>query len=160
MAAVRPIRLTDDLPAVLMLQRETYTTNFPGFRYGPEFERLLARELHHAKQSRYQAMYVAELDGHVVGFAWVALWCAEFDAIQTQAVVKNVCVAPGARRQGIGRSLMEQLERWAEEHGARRLCLQVTASNAAAVRLYRSLGYEVERYEMAKPVGGAAGSSA
>jgi len=46
--------------------------------------------------------------------------------------------------QGLGRRLLEELERWASANGVRRLELTVMAHNGRAIGLYRRLGYDVE----------------
>ena len=46
--------------------------------------------------------------------------------------------------RGIGRRLLEELDRWAGEHGISRLELTVMATNERAFGLYCKLGYEVE----------------
>ncbi len=52
-----------------------------------------------------------------------------------------VQTAPGARRRGLGAHLCRALARWGLEQGAERTFLQVEEGNAAAVRLYRRLGF-------------------
>ena len=56
--------------------------------------------------------------------------------------ILNVCVAPEARRRGIARALMTELERQLRPRGAQRITLEVRASNEPAIALYRKLGYE------------------
>jgi len=53
-----------------------------------------------------------------------------------------VAVAPGQRRQGLGRQVLEALFEHARQQGARHATLEVAATNAAAVGLYRSLGFQ------------------
>ncbi|RMX05042.1 ribosomal-protein-alanine N-acetyltransferase [Corticibacter populi] len=54
----------------------------------------------------------------------------------------NVTVAPGLRRQGLGRVLMAALEWWARRLPALQIWLEVRRSNGAAQALYRDIGYE------------------
>jgi len=58
---------------------------------------------------------------------WAGLSCVE--------------VAPTARRQGLGRRVVETALAWAESHGADKCYVQVTPDNEAALGLYRSLGF-------------------
>jgi len=59
----------------------------------------------------------------------------------------DIVTDPGARRRGAARRLVTALLAWGAELGATGAYLQVTASNAAAIRLYESLGFrEVYRY--------------
>jgi [ribosomal protein S18]-alanine N-acetyltransferase len=57
------------------------------------------------------------------------------------AEILTLCVAPGARRQGLARRLIEDLFRRAARLGARRVSLEVAADNHAARRLYESAGF-------------------
>jgi ribosomal-protein-alanine N-acetyltransferase len=50
-------------------------------------------------------------------------------------------VAPEWQRRGIARHMVEGLVRAAERAGVRRLYLEVAADNAAALRLYKGLGF-------------------
>lgn len=64
------------------------------------------------------------------------------------AVVESVVTDQAKRRQGHGRRAVGRLLQWAKDQGATAACLQVVADNAAAVGLYRSLGFttELHRY--------------
>jgi ribosomal-protein-alanine N-acetyltransferase len=55
--------------------------------------------------------------------------------------VLNVATHAALRRRGIGRALMRQAMRFATENKVRYLLLEVRRSNAAAIGLYRSLGF-------------------
>jgi N-acetylglutamate synthase len=54
--------------------------------------------------------------------------------------VAAVTVEERHRRQGLATSVMAALHRWGAEHGAHRVYLQVSASNAPARALYRRAG--------------------
>ena len=56
--------------------------------------------------------------------------------------ITNACVHPLARRAGIGRQLVDAVEKESQKRGAAALALHVDASNAAAVELYRGLGFD------------------
>lgn len=56
-------------------------------------------------------------------------------------VTGNVIVAPAARRQGLGKALMQSGLAWAHAEGARIAALNVMANNTAALALYRGLGF-------------------
>jgi ribosomal-protein-alanine N-acetyltransferase len=58
-----------------------------------------------------------------------------------EAQILNVTVAPQARRQGLGRDLVRRFLRDAETFGADQVFLEVRASNAAAIGLYRGEGF-------------------
>jgi ribosomal-protein-alanine N-acetyltransferase len=56
--------------------------------------------------------------------------------------VQTIAVAPSARRQGLGRTLMVRLIAEADARRARQVFLEVRADNPGARALYDSLGFE------------------
>jgi ribosomal protein S18 acetylase RimI-like enzyme len=62
----------------------------------------------------------------------------------------GIAVLEGFRGQGVGRRLIDHLERWAAARGIQRSTLTVTESNAGAIRLYHELGYTDTGREMRK----------
>lgn len=57
-------------------------------------------------------------------------------------VLEDVIVAAGHRGQGLGRQLVEHVLAWARAAGHSRVTLLADRENAAALRFYRSLGFE------------------
>jgi [ribosomal protein S18]-alanine N-acetyltransferase len=57
------------------------------------------------------------------------------------AEILTLGVAPGARRQGIARMLLDDLFRRARRAGARSVGLEAAADNLAARRLYEACGF-------------------
>lgn len=57
--------------------------------------------------------------------------------------VMTVAVAPQARGRGLGRALVDELERRAAARGAGHLMLEVRADNTAALALYQGRGFVV-----------------
>lgn len=82
---------------------------------------------------------VVEVDGVVVGFAIVRLVGGLGAA---EAELESIVVAERYRGRALGRSLLSESARQAGELGASRLDLEVRASNASAIRLYRGVGFE------------------
>jgi len=66
----------------------------------------------------------------------------KFRAADSSISINNVFVRPDARGRGIGKRLLEGIEKTAADQGARRLKLAVSTSNVPAVSLYRSYGYQ------------------
>ena len=77
---------------------------------------------------------VGEEAGEVLGYA--GMHCAA-----GECYVDNVAVFPEARRQGVGRKLMEALLQAAAAWGGEFLSLEVRPSNLEALALYRGLGF-------------------
>ncbi len=70
----------------------------------------------------------------IVGYALMSL-------VVDEAQVLNLCVAPGQRRRGLARRLLEHLLRVARAAGMQIMLLEVRPSNGAALRLYESYGF-------------------
>ncbi|MCU0842585.1 MAG: ribosomal protein S18-alanine N-acetyltransferase [Thiobacillaceae bacterium] len=79
--------------------------------------------------------WVAELERELIGY-FVLLSAAG------EGHILNCCVSPPWQGRGYGRLLMEQLMDTARGHGVEFLFLEVRPSNAPAIRLYESLGFE------------------
>ncbi len=75
----------------------------------------------------------------VVGHAVVATAMVGYDG--HRGWVNYLAVAPGARRQTFGRSLMDEAERLLLARGCPKLNLQVRADNADVIAFYERLGY-------------------
>ncbi|NKI93378.1 GNAT family N-acetyltransferase [Rhizobacter sp. SG703] len=86
---------------------------------------------------------VAELHGEVVGTA--GLHPVGPHLRRRHALVLGISVAPSAQGKGVGSALMAAMCDYADNWvGALRLELTVYTDNAAALRLYRKFGFEVE----------------
>lgn len=74
-------------------------------------------------------------DGLLIGYlvAWYVL---------DEAELANLAVAPGERGKGLGRLLLDAMLGDASERGITDVYLEVRRSNAAAMKLYRSRGFE------------------
>jgi RimJ/RimL family protein N-acetyltransferase len=98
-----------------------------------------------ARRKRYAAsiaaddaeMFVAVLDGRIVGTLGMnGLGRTEL----------GMYVASDMRGRGIGRALMGAAIEWARSKGVYKITLDVWPHNEAALRLYRSFGFEEEGY--------------
>jgi ribosomal protein S18 acetylase RimI-like enzyme len=102
----------------------------------PVFERFLSDER--------QLLLVAEQNGAVAGFVRAELQePAEGRAHRRPRLVMihELVVDPAARRRGLARKLVEEIEAWAIERGAPVVELGVYAFNAGALDFYRSMGF-------------------
>jgi ribosomal-protein-alanine N-acetyltransferase len=112
-----------DLPALVAIDASS-----PGGGWTQEaFERELALA--------WSRLVVAEDDAGVpVGF--VVYW-----VVAGELELLDVAVAPSARRQGLGRVLVEHLHAEARAAGHARVLLEVRRTNEPARALYQRLGY-------------------
>lgn len=79
---------------------------------------------------------VARSEGHVLGYLVAEIHGASFH-------IGNIAVAPGYRRQGIGRELLRKALRIAGDRRCLHALLDVRPSNLGAIRLYAELGFKV-----------------
>ncbi|MBO5178340.1 MAG: ribosomal protein S18-alanine N-acetyltransferase [Lachnospiraceae bacterium] len=78
--------------------------------------------------------FVADEAGEILGY------CG-FLFVLDEAEIPNVCVKSSARKQGVGKKMMNALIEEAKKLGISTLFLEVRESNAAARALYKSLGF-------------------
>lgn len=79
--------------------------------------------------------WLAEREGEVVAYS-------AFLVVAGEAELLRVAVDPAERRQGVARGLLRRaFEALAESDGVERCHLEVRADNAAAIALYRRLGF-------------------
>jgi len=94
-----------------------------------------------------QALFVAEVDGDVVGLVRVqALERLEVPDVpalapRRYAMVQELVVAQTHQRRGIATLLMREAHRWARDCGLTQVELSVYDFNQPALRLYQNLGY-------------------
>ncbi|MGF1463015.1 MAG: GNAT family N-acetyltransferase [Maricaulaceae bacterium] len=85
---------------------------------------------------------VAEAEGDLVGYVFCLVDDELLDDPREQVQVLDIMVTESARRDGIGRGLMEAVNAFADERGVARITLDVLCTNVIAVSFYKSLGYE------------------
>lgn len=78
--------------------------------------------------------WAVEEAGQLQGFAL-------FARVLDEATLLNVIVDPALRRRGIGRQLLLDALRELARNEVRRCLLEVRVGNAAAIALYRALGF-------------------
>ncbi len=85
---------------------------------------------------------------HYAGHLWLYVSTNRFNGIK-ELWVWDVSVAPGCRRQGIGRKLMEHARQRAVEQNCAELWLLVAENNPSAQALYASSGLSARGRMMA-----------
>lgn len=99
-------------------------------------------------------LYVAKLDGAVIGFAWVRIRTAEGVGLVTRKVmlINQVCVDEALRNHGIGTRMMEEVRVLARAFGCTDLQLGVYPQNDAAVSFYQKCGFMIQSINMQRKV--------
>ena len=87
--------------------------------------------------------YCAFVDEEPGGYIY-----ANVNGLDQRSFITSVYVRENRRGQGIGRKLMEALIDRLESTGIMDVGLAVTATNEGALRLYESLGFNIQRYVM------------
>ncbi len=113
---------TADIPSVHVIESDTFPT--------PWSEQLFAEEL---ALTDSRDWYVAVEDDLVVAYGGIML-------VDDEVHIMNIAVRADRRRAGIASQLMRRLLRVAEARGARRVTLEVRASNSEAQALYEGFG--------------------
>jgi ribosomal protein S18 acetylase RimI-like enzyme len=106
----------------------------------PGFEALRMRLSELIEEPRARVLVAEDDEGTVVGA--VSLWIKpDLAHGDTVVEVPMLVVAAGRRREGVGRLLMEEIQRLATENDASIIELVATSDNRAAREFYRSLGF-------------------
>jgi ribosomal protein S18 acetylase RimI-like enzyme len=149
---IRPGRHNDANEAARLWVRsaEEHTLYDPVYATAPDAEKVMRRFLADLSGSSHSCLFVAEIEGEIVGFLSGELreGSPAFEP-KTWAAVEDIYVVPARRSLGIGRALVEECYKWARERGADGVSLQVAAGNTRARKFYGRLGFhEVSVYEI------------
>ena len=123
---IEPLADDSDLDGVLQVEVETFTNPWTREMYAWELQ----------NRSVCHIYIVRTPECSVAGFC--AFWLV-FDEIH----INNVAMRPAYRGRGYGTGLMHHVLAEGRRLGARRATLQVRASNAGALRLYKRLGFRL-----------------
>jgi ribosomal protein S18 acetylase RimI-like enzyme len=121
---IRPA-VADDLEALVDIEQRCF-----------ESDRLSRRSFRHFLASDTAECLVAEENGRLLGYALVL-----FHGRTALARLYSMAVLPEHQGRGLGRTLLHAAEAAALDGGTAVMRLEVNPNNAAAVSLYRSVGY-------------------
>lgn len=93
-----------------------------------------------ASLSDREGIFLAEVDGRIVGFQSLDLWAKYTDSFDHVGVVGTI-ILPQWRQRGIGRRLAAHTLDFARANGYEKIVIYVRAGNAGAQAFYRSLGF-------------------
>jgi ribosomal-protein-alanine N-acetyltransferase len=123
----------DDLDAIMRLE----TATFPSDAWSRDAMRSELASPHSYYLVAVSESQAAEHSDEIDGYAGLR---APISA--QQADIQTIAVAPGARRSGLGKTLMRQLLTEARQRGAHEVFLEVRSDNPGAQALYEQLGFE------------------
>ena len=103
---------------------------------------------------REKSIFVAKIAGTVVGYTAFWIWDTNGECSVPRKVmnVNDFAVDEGARGQGIGTQMMQELRVLAKAFGCTDLQLTVYPQNDAAVAFYQKCGYTIKSIEMQRKV--------
>ena len=116
-------------------------------------EELFPEELY-AELLKNRELYVAKLDGTVIGFALLKMRVSEGVGKVTRKImlIDQVCVDEALRNHGIGTQMMEEVRVLARAFGCTDLQLGVYPQNDAAVSFYQKCGFMIRSIDMQRKV--------
>ena len=95
------------------------------------------------------AVLVAELDGQIVGFAFIQFEVINYAGLlESAAWLHDIYVDEMTRQSTAGRSLIEAAVRTAKELGASKIMLTVAVQNEIARSFFESAGFQTTMLEM------------
>ena len=112
-----------DVPAIAALEKQCFSD--------PWSEKSIASEV----DNPLSCWLVAEIDGTVAGYVGS-------QTVLDASDMMNLAVSPDYRRQGVGQALVNALVEHLQQNKVIALLLEVRVSNAPAIALYESLGFE------------------
>ena len=121
---------------------EVTVAAYAEFTHGPA-DPYVERLRDAATRRREAELWVAELDGAVVGTVTIALEGSPWREIGEpgEGEFRMLAVAPAARRRGVGEALMQLVLDRFRERGAHAVVLSSLAEMTAAHRVYERLGF-------------------
>ncbi|MBI4515932.1 MAG: ribosomal protein S18-alanine N-acetyltransferase [Deltaproteobacteria bacterium] len=115
----------EDLPQVLEIERQSFPQPWTAGLF-----------LHELKLPFSRTLLLRSCNGSPAALGYICRWL-----VAEEVHILNVAVHPDYRGRGFGRLLVETIIHEARTAGARLVTLEVRRHNAAALRLYRKLGF-------------------
>jgi GNAT superfamily N-acetyltransferase len=94
-------------------------------------------------------IFVAELDGHVVGYCYCVIEPLSWKELRDEAgFISDLAIDPRARRHGGGALLVEAAIEWFRSRKLSRVMLWTSTKNAPARQLFQRAGFRETMLEM------------
>jgi RimJ/RimL family protein N-acetyltransferase len=141
---IRPVRV-EDAEAVLSIQREVVGEKDYFIAVSEEFNKTTEEHqewIQKIIEHERETMFVAEMEGKVVG--WIVFKSQERKRMHHTGSFA-IMLQKDCRNKGIGKLLIHELLRWAEEHPIiEKVSLGTFSTNSRAIELYKKLGFVEE----------------
>jgi RimJ/RimL family protein N-acetyltransferase len=141
---IRPVRV-EDAEAVLSIQREVVGEKDYFIAISEEFNKTTEEHqewIQKIIEHERETMFVAEIEGKVVG--WIVFKSQERKRMHHTGSFA-IMLQKDCRNKGIGKLLIHELLRWAEEHPIiEKISLGTFSTNTRAIELYKKLGFVEE----------------
>lgn len=98
-------------------------------------------------------LVAVEEGGAICGYAVLNFGMTDQLTGLPEAYVSELHVWPEYRKRGVAKGLLEMAEAYAVQRGVQHLCMHVAVSNAPALQLYKSIGFQEETVKLTKRVG-------
>jgi ribosomal-protein-alanine N-acetyltransferase len=92
--------------------------------------------------------YILIDDNQILGYGMLRGWDEGYEIPSL-----GIALHPSMRRKGVGKVFMQFLHLVAQQRGAKKVMLKVYSDNAAALKLYRNLGYIFQPYDAGQLLG-------
>ncbi len=86
-------------------------------------------------ENAYAYYHIVRANDTIIGY--VGMW-----VILEESHITNIAIHPDYQNRGVGRFVLENMFQRARELGSTKMTLEVRVSNASAIHLYRSLGFQ------------------
>ena len=133
---VRPVTTDDAVEVCELCQNDL----------GYQCDKTLVKERINQLNPEREAVFVAVIDDSVVGFVHIEKYNTLY--FETMANILGLAVSSKYRRRGIGKALVEQAEKWAEENDIELMRLNSGSKRIGAHKFYQTLGYLSEKSQM------------
>jgi ribosomal protein S18 acetylase RimI-like enzyme len=97
------------------------------------------------------AVFVAELEGAVVGYCYAGIEPLSWKELRDEAgFIHDLALDPTARRRGVGKALLAAAIEWFRERNQARVMLWTSPANEAARQLFEQSGFRPTMIEMTR----------
>ena len=133
-----------DAKSFIQLQEEIFSETEFMYNIPNELEltvQQLRKNQSHWKRLKNRTILICIVDGAFAGYAMIHGY--KHSKVKHAAAV-HLAVKVEHQRQGIGQTLMEEVENWSKERAITRLELSVMTHNHHAIHLFEKMGYQHE----------------